>query len=188
MGFIDNTYTNPQAQGQSRPGFSESSPVNFQGGALTQSLQTPKPKFMDADLSGGFGGGQNAPPAFQAAEIGGLNSPGAGPQLPGVGGPPDMLGQWTKGVGLAADVAGIGFGVANALQTSKQNKFMRGYYENKMDMDKENFRSNARSYNESLAWREKVRSSAAGNAEGSDAMNKRVEDSNAKYGASETFA
>jgi hypothetical protein len=109
------------------------------------------------------------------------------PDLDGTGGPPTAMGQWTAGVGLAKDVAGIGLGVWNAMETSKMNKFMKHYYEGKQDMDRENFKSSARDYNQSVDWRAKVRSSAAGNAEGSDAMKASQAADMAKWGASETF-
>ena len=110
-----------------------------------------------------------------------------GPQIPGVDGAPDLMGKWTQGVGIAKDVAGIGLGVWNALETSKMNKFMKSYYGDQMDMARENFKSSARDYNQGLEWREKVRASAAGEEEGSDLMNERVNTAKEKYGASETF-
>ena len=133
--------------------------------------------------------GMNAPDAGPQLDMAWdpMNEPGVGPQLPGGATTPDVMGQWTKGAGIAADIGGIGLGIYNAMETSKMNDFMRGYYGDQMDMQRTDFANMARSTNEEMASREQRRMSARGQLAGSAESEASIGAHMDQWGAEETY-
>lgn len=75
---------------------------------------------------------------------------------------PDINGDWMDGAKIGLGVAEVGLGVWNALEQSKMNKFMRGYYGDQMKMQRADFANNAKSANQSLEQQQKTALSAQG--------------------------
>lgn len=100
--------------------------------------------------------------------------------------PPDKLGAWTKGAGMAVDVAQVGLGIYNAMEQSKMNKFMKSYYGDQMDLMKADYTNNARSANQALSWQRQQIDSAAGINPNSAEGQKMNADYMAQWGAKET--
>lgn len=75
---------------------------------------------------------------------------------------PDMGGTWMDGTKTILDVAKVGMGIYSALDQSKMNKFMRGYYGDQMALQTADFANNAKSTNASLEQRAQNKLSAQG--------------------------
>lgn len=75
---------------------------------------------------------------------------------------PNMEGKWMEAGEFGLGVAKVGLGIYSALEQSKMNKFMRGYYGDQIALQKADFANNARSTNEALSERQARRLSARG--------------------------
>jgi hypothetical protein len=120
-----------------------------------------------------------------STELSGINpdfAPGA--KTPGI---PDMGGKWMDGANIGLGFAKVGLDVYNALEQSKMNKFMKGYYGDMMDMQKSTFENEAKITNASIAQREQNKQSAAGNAFGTAASDAAVAATLDKWGVKGTF-
>jgi len=93
---------------------------------------------------------------------------------------PVLGGGWMEGAGLGLQAANVGLGIYSALEQSKMNKFMRGYYGNEMARNKVDFNNNVTSTNAALEKQARTSASQNGFAFGStenqaataEAMNK----------------
>jgi len=101
--------------------------------------------------------------------------------------PPSVEGAWVKPAQIGLGVAQVGLGVYNALEQSKMNKFMRGYYGDQMDLQRADFTNNARSTNEALEARARTRASAAGHSFDSAENKAAVSSYMDQWGVKETF-
>jgi len=101
---------------------------------------------------------------------------------------PEAEGTWMDTAKLGLNVADIGTGIFNAYSQYRNNKFLKKYYENQMDLQRADFANNARSTNEALQSRKAVRVSAH------DGLNpyqgegqRKVADYMKKWGVSEAY-
>lgn len=119
-----------------------------------------------------------------STELSGINPDFAsGAKTPGM---PEMGGKWTAAAGIGLQFGKLGLDVYNALEQSKMNKFMKGYYGDQMDLQQADFTNNAKSVNASLEQREQNKASAAGYALNSSAMKTQVGNYMDKWGVQET--
>ena len=68
----------------------------------------------------------------------------------GLGGK-DKVGGWTQFGEFGLKGAEIGLGIFNALEQRKVNKFMQGYYEDRMAMDKQDFNNSVTAANAAMS-------------------------------------
>jgi hypothetical protein len=100
---------------------------------------------------------------------------------------PDAAGGWMKAGNFGLGVAKVGLGIYNALESSKMNKFMRGYYGDQMDLQTADFANAAKSTNEALAARQGRILSARGEGAGGSEQNQAGVDTYMKtWGVEET--
>lgn len=107
--------------------------------------------------------------------------------LGGDKGPPDKEGGWIKYGNFGLDAARVGLGVYNALEQSKMNKFMRGYYGDQMALQKTDFANAAKSTNEALAARQGRILSAQGKITGTEENRAGVASYMDQWGVKETI-
>jgi hypothetical protein len=81
----------------------------------------------------------------------------------------------------------VGLGVFNALEQSKMDKFMRGYYGDLMDMQRTDFANAAKSTNTELAGRRERVLSSQGQTTGTPGNAAGVADYMKQWGVSESF-
>jgi hypothetical protein len=131
------------------------------------------------DIFGGHGGGRNAP---------GLNIGDPGFDTAGYaeGAKPEVEGEWLKPATFGLGVAKVGLGVYNALEQTKMNEFMRGYYGDQMELQQTDFANAAQGSNEALAAKQGRILSSQGMTTGTDANKKGVAEYMDKWGAQET--
>ena len=147
-------------------------------------LQNPDATRMD--WQGGFGGMGIGNPGSYGGQ---MSTEAPGFEMGQVDSAiPEVAGGWMKGVGMGVQVANVGLGIFNALESRKMNKFMRGYYGDKMDMDRKDFGNAAKSTNLEIANRFAGQMDAQGKgARNSEANNALVAEHMKTWGVSETF-
>jgi len=106
----------------------------------------------------------------------------------GKSGAPALGGDWMKGANLALGGAQVGLGVWNALEQSKMNKFMRGYYGEEMARNKADFANNALVTNNQIEQQARNRASNAGFGFDSEESKKRTASHMDQWGVKGTFA
>jgi hypothetical protein len=95
---------------------------------------------------------------------------------------PGLGGGWTSGVGTASQIANVGLGIYSALEQSKMNQFMRGYYGNEMARNKADFNNNVTSTNAALDKQARTSASQNGFAFGTAGNNAAAADAMSKWG------
>jgi hypothetical protein len=96
---------------------------------------------------------------------------------------PDMGGGWMSDIGTGLKVAQVGLGVYNAMEQSKMNDFMKGYYGNEMARNKVDFNNAVDDANSRRELRAENKASAAGFAFGSDESKNRIASDMSQWGA-----
>lgn len=170
------------------------------GADVLGDLYTPRvPVKINPTLLSQFGTSAS-PGAVDGSSVFGSNTLGTGankyafgidPELSAFGDAnlkvPELGGGWTSKAGMALNFVNAGVGVANAMSNIRQNKFMRGYYGDQMNLQKADFGNAARSTNAELAARQERILGAQGLATGSAENKAAVADYMKQWGAKEKY-
>lgn len=158
-----------------RPGTAPLVSPNFMNPQFGAPAQTGTPQPIQSSVGLDFGTGQQG--GF--GEVGGPMSATTGA--------PAAQGGWMQKGKFGMEVAGTALGVYNALEQSKMNKFMQGYYGDQMDLQRTDFANAARSTNAELAARQERILSARGVATGSEESKAGVASHMDQWGVQENF-
>lgn len=143
--------------------------------AAFNAFGTPSAQSMNMPTTGA--GGLDLGDTFQfSGQSGSLAAPT--PPIPEVGG------SWLEKGKLGLGAAQVGLGIYNALEQSKMNKFMKGYYGDQLEMQEKDFQNTVKSTNEGLSTRAGNKMSMLGYGVNSDEYKAGVADQMTKWGVS----
>lgn len=149
------------------------------GNTLSSGLDT----FTGGDVAGMNTGGDEG--GFFSG-FGGLINSAFGDTTTAADGTTKTSGAWTNAASAAASIGQVALGAYSAMEQSKMNDFMKGYYSDQMDLQKTDFSNAAKSANEALSAKQGRILSAQGKTTGTAANEQGVASYMDTWGSQET--